>query len=176
MNRIESHARFTAGSLVAVGKWVLLFDSVSECAGDRHVALTFASRTGQPSPIQGSCSFEQSARCWSRRVWVHSGPDASSRFLPLPIWRFPTSCGLTALSPFATVRLAWPSVGNFVGARHLSRALPPHFPNSFPALSERAVCVVRLVGMTAAQAAALARTENSSPRHPWHEWKPITFN
>jgi hypothetical protein len=58
-----------------------MLDSLSECAGDRHVALTFAARTGNRLPIQGSCSFEQSARCWSRWVWVHSGLDGFPVFL-----------------------------------------------------------------------------------------------
>jgi hypothetical protein len=58
-----------------------LLDSISDYEGDRHVASIFATPQGNRLPIQGNCSFEQSARCWSRRVWVHSGPDGFPLFL-----------------------------------------------------------------------------------------------
>jgi len=67
-----------------------MLDSVSDCAGDRHFASTFATRTGNRLPIQGGCSFEQSARCWSRRVWVHSGPDGFPLFLAASDWALPS--------------------------------------------------------------------------------------
>jgi hypothetical protein len=89
MNRI----RVMLGSLLPA-LWLLatghsFLDSISEYAGDRHVASIFATRQGNRLPIQGSCSFEQSARCWSRRVWVHSGPNGFPPFLSASDWALP---------------------------------------------------------------------------------------
>jgi hypothetical protein len=49
-------------------------DSTSDGVGDRSVDFILATRQGNHVPFQGSCSFDQSARCWSRRLW-HSGPN-----------------------------------------------------------------------------------------------------
>ena len=67
-----------------------LLGSISDYAGDRQVASILATQQGNRFPIQGSCSFEQSARCWSRRVWVQSGPDGFPLFLAASDWALPS--------------------------------------------------------------------------------------
>ena len=67
----------TAWLLLATGYCVL--ESISEHADDRQGVSLSATRPGTRFPTQVSCSSGQSARCWSRRVWLHSGPDG---FLP----------------------------------------------------------------------------------------------
>ena len=90
MNRIK----FMLGSLLpalwlsATGYCSL--DSISEYAGDRHVASIFATRQGNRLPIQGNGSIEQSARCWSRRVWVHSGPHGFPPLFTASDWALPS--------------------------------------------------------------------------------------
>ena len=78
----------TALLLLATGYCFL--ESISEHAGDRQVASIAATRPGTRFPIQDSCSFEQSARCWNRRVLVHSGPDGFPVFLAASDWALPS--------------------------------------------------------------------------------------
>jgi hypothetical protein len=66
-----------------------LLDSAGDLAGDRYVSSIFATRPGHRLPIQGSGSLEQSARCCSRRVWVHSGPDGFPPLLAASDWGLP---------------------------------------------------------------------------------------
>ena len=66
-----------------------LLDAISDYEGDRHVACVSSTRPGHHLPLQGSCSCEQSARCWSRRAWAHSGPDGVSPFLAASDWAHP---------------------------------------------------------------------------------------
>jgi hypothetical protein len=90
---VMSRMRVMLGSLLPA-LWLsatgyCLLDSISEYAGDRRVVSIFATRPGNRLPLQGSSSFEQSARCWSRRVWVHSGPDGFPPFLAASDWALP---------------------------------------------------------------------------------------
>ena len=64
--------------------------SMSEHAGDRYGASILAAHPGNRLPVQAGCSFEQSARCWSRRDWVDSGPDGFPPFLAVSDWALPS--------------------------------------------------------------------------------------
>jgi hypothetical protein len=68
-------------ALLLLASGYCFLESISEHAGDLQIASISATRTGNRLPLQGSGSFEQSARCWSRRAWVHSGPDGFPLFL-----------------------------------------------------------------------------------------------
>ena len=56
-------------------------DSITGCVGGPWVLSFSADRQGQPLPIPGNCSFDPSARCWNRRIWVYSGPEGAPPFL-----------------------------------------------------------------------------------------------
>ena len=66
-----------------------LLDAISDYEGDRQGTSIFATRPGNRLPLQGSCSCEHSARCWSRRAWAHSGPDGFPQFLAASDWAHP---------------------------------------------------------------------------------------
>jgi hypothetical protein len=81
---VMDRLRYMVGPLLPA-LWLLangycFADSPSDGVGDRGVDSILATRQGNRVPIQGSCSFDQSARCWSRRLW-HSGPNGLPPFL-----------------------------------------------------------------------------------------------
>lgn len=81
---VMDRLRYMVGPLLPA-LWLLangycFADSPSDGVGERCVDSILATRQGNRVPIQGSCSFDQSARCWSRRLW-HSGPNGLPPFL-----------------------------------------------------------------------------------------------
>ena len=80
MNRIKVMLGSLLPALWLSATGYCFLDSISEYTGDRYVASILATRQGNRLPVQGSCSFDQSARCWSRRLW-HSGPNGLPPFL-----------------------------------------------------------------------------------------------
>ena len=103
VKRVMNRFRVMLGSLLPA-LWLsatgyCLLDSISDYEDDRQDASIFATRPDNRLPIQGSCSFQKSVRCWSRRVGVHSGPDGFSPFLAASDWALPNS--LQADVPFA---------------------------------------------------------------------------
>jgi hypothetical protein len=90
MNRIKVMLGSLLPALWLSATGYCWLDSISDYEDDRYVASIFATRPGNRFPIQGSGSFEQSARCWSRRVWVHSGPDGFPPFFAASGWALPS--------------------------------------------------------------------------------------
>jgi hypothetical protein len=126
MSRIRVMLGWLLSVLLLLATGYCFLESLSEHAGDRQVASVSATQPGTRFPIQGSCSFEQLARCWNRRVWIHSGPDGFPVFLAASDLALPSllqaDCPLTICEGPLGLAKSWQF--------HWRTALEPRAPSS----------------------------------------------
>jgi hypothetical protein len=126
MSRIRVMLGCLLSALLLWATGYCFLESLGEHAGDRQVASISATRQGSRFPIQSSCSFEQLARCWNRRIWVHSGPDGFPVFLAASDLALPclpqADCPLTFCDGPLGLAKSWQF--------HWRTALEPRAPSS----------------------------------------------